>query len=80
MQKIVIPRETGGMTLELGAAIGCKEKHSQVGGEEFDSMSTRITRGGRKKNYQILYLLSFSEEKDFRKFVLCEVHLFKYFL
>lgn len=56
MQKIVIPRETGGMSLELGVAIGCKEKHSQVGGGEFLSMrmrGTRITWEGRKKNPRI---------------------------
>lgn len=30
MQKMIIPRETGGMSLELGAAIACREKHFPV--------------------------------------------------
>jgi len=59
LQKMVIPRETGDMSLEMGVAISCRKSSSQVGGGEFLLMrmrGTRITWRGGKKNNQILLL------------------------
>lgn len=87
LQKMVIAGESGGVSLELGAAVVCSAKHfpSWRWRIPFDEKERHKDYLGRRKEKTPHFValhssLSFPEEEDFRKFLPCEMLLCKYLL